>query len=340
MFDHRRLTVTVCAVLAVTAAPSTAHAEESQDASQQEPAPAEQSAVPEVTDPAPAADAAQVPLHMFDAGAPNPVVFISVNGGNPVPVQVDTGSTGLVLIDREIPRDGIEGPVSSGVAGYNGLHGQLFGYDTYRAPVAFCRQPPQCDNAVVTERPVAVDVVRPESDQLVADYFGDYAIHGVLGVGPNNGFPGTSTVVAALPGLLGDGVLIDEPGRRLVFGPNPLPVAASAPGSPFIDAQVSVGGNPPVPVRMSVDSGGGPFGVLPAFVAPTHEVGERIPPGTDIAVHGPDGTLLYAYTTSEEHSPVVVDRDTASSGGVFPFSTSPVYIAHRPEGMGRTVIDR
>jgi hypothetical protein len=89
-----------------------------------------------------------------------------------------------------------------------------------------------------------------------------------LGIGPNAGFLGTSTVVTALPGTLDQGVLINQPQNQLEFGPNPLPSSVSATGSPAVsnlDVQVTVPGHPmtsTVVRSLFIDSGDN-FGSIP-----------------------------------------------------------------------------
>ena len=138
----------------------------------------------------------------------NPIVYISVNGGQMVPVELDTGSTGLVIESQYVPTQNLGTSIGSGSAGYAG--GLNYNYTTYSTTVNF-------GNGIVTQ-PTGVDLV---SGSAVNSYFAQYGVVGVLGIGPNNGFPGTSTVVPALPGLLNNGVLINEPPGPAEFRPQP-----------------------------------------------------------------------------------------------------------------------
>lgn len=61
---------------------------------------------------------ATIPLYMFHGT--DPIVYISINGGAPVPVEIDTGSTGLTILSSAVPTDGLDDSVFSGSSGYAG----------------------------------------------------------------------------------------------------------------------------------------------------------------------------------------------------------------------------
>ena len=147
--------------------------------------------------------------------------YISVNGGPMEPVIVDTGSTGLVIEPQYVPTQDLGSEVYSGSAGYSG--GLSYAYDTYDTTVSF-------GSGIVTA-PTAVDLVT-HSTPAFESYLASTGVVGVLGVGPDNGFPGTSTVIAALPGTLDQGALINESQGVLEFGPNPLTGDVSIAGAP------------------------------------------------------------------------------------------------------------
>ncbi len=250
-----------------------------------------------------------------------------------MPVQIDTGSTGLTILGSGT---GLGNSVYSGSASYAGLNGQNYSYHTYDTTVGFCDKT-ACTSGLVTD-PTAVNIVDPSSNTLMTNYFNQYGIVGVLGIGPNNGYAGTSTIVSALPGALNQGVLIDEQTGQLTFGPNPLTPEISVPGSPFVDTMVSINGAPPVAVSTSLDSGG-MYGSIPQSLFPQLGVGSQVPAGTVISVYNADGsTLLYSYTTTN-NGPYVTSGGAANSG-YYPFSVNPVYIDYRPSGFGATIIDR
>jgi hypothetical protein len=250
----------------------------------------------------------------------NPIIYISVNGGPMVPVEVDTGSTGLVIESQYVPTQNLGTAIGSGTAGYAG--GLTYNYTTYQTTVNF-------GNGIVTA-PTGINVV---SGAAVDAYFGAYGIDGVLGIGPNNGFPGTSTVIPALPGLLNNGVLINESQGVLEFGPNPLPAGVSVTGAPITTADVQINNGSLETVPLMVDSGG-VYGTIPSSVLGTGQNSGYVPAGTHISVYTPDGqTLLYSYTTTATNSPYVTSGGTMETG-YEPFAQQPVYIGYSPSGVG------
>ncbi|HEU4362462.1 MAG TPA: PecA family PE domain-processing aspartic protease, partial [Mycobacterium sp.] len=268
-----------------------------------------------------------VPLYLLNNGT-NPVIHISINGGPLVPVQVDTGSTGLVILSKDVPTQDLGTAVYSGTAGYAG--GLTYNYDTYDTTVNF-------DNEVTTA-PTAVDVINAGSTTAAEKYFSTYGIDGVLGIGPNNGFPGTSTVIPALPGLLNQGVLINESRGVLQFGPNSLTPILSVPGAPITAAYVSIDNGPREPVYAMIDSGG-VYGTIPSSAVTGARIGEQLPGGTNISVYTGDGhTLLYSYLTTATDGPWVVPAGVMNTGYI-PFQQYPVYLSYSPSGFGTTIFD-
>ena len=266
---------------------------------------------------------ASVPLQMENVTSP--VVYVSVNGGPMVPVQVDTGSTGLVIESQYVPTQNLGAAVGSGTAGYAG--GLTYNYTTYQTTVNF-------GNGIVTA-PTGVNVVTGSAAQ---EYFAAAGIGGILGIGPNNGHPGTSTVITALPGLLNNGVLINEPQGVLEFGPNPLPGGVSVTGAPISTVDVQINNGPLQTVPVMIDSGG-LYGTIPSSVLGTGQVSGTVPAGTTISVYTSDGqTLLYSYTTTGTNSPTVTSGGMMETGYV-PFAQQPVYIGYDPSGVGTITFD-
>ena len=265
---------------------------------------------------------ASVPLTM--SNTTNPIVYISVNGGPMVPVELDTGSTGLVIESQYVPTQNLGTAVGSGTAGYAG--GLTYDYTTYSTKVSF-------GNGIVTQ-PTGVNLV---SGSAVQSYFGSYGIDGVLGIGPNNGFPGTSTIVTALPGALNNGVLINESQGVLEFGPNPLPSSASVTGAPIGTVDVHVGNGPAETVPVMFDSGG-VYGTIPSSVLGTGQTSGYVPAGTTISVYSTDGQPLYSYMTTATNSPYVTSGGTMETG-YEPFAQQPVYIGYNPSGVGNDDLD-
>jgi hypothetical protein len=242
-----------------------------------------------------------------------------------VPVEVDTGSTGLVIESQYVPTQNLGTAVGSGTAGYAG--GLTYNYTTYQTTVNF-------GNGIVTA-PTGVNLA---SGAAVQNYFAAYGIDGVLGIGPNNGYPGTSTVIPALPGLLNNGVLINEPQGVLEFGPNPLPTGVSVAGAPITTADVQINNGPLQTVPVMIDSGG-VYGTIPSSVLGTGQVSGTVPAGTTISVYTSNGqTLLYSSTTTGTNSPAVTSGGTMETG-YEPFAQQPVYIGYSPNGVGTTTFN-
>jgi hypothetical protein len=269
---------------------------------------------------------ATVPLTIN--GLNQPVAYISVNGGPLEPVIIDTGSTGLVIEPQYVPTQDLGSEVSSGSAGYSG--GLTYSYDTYDTTVSF-------GSGIVTS-PTAVDLVTTASTPAFEQYFASTDAVGVLGIGPDNGFPGTSTVIAALPGTLDQGALINESQHVLEFGPNPLTGTVSIAGAPTSSLDVKIGDGPLEHVSVAIDSGG-VYGFIPSSVLDTGQTSGTLTAGITISVYTSNGeTLLYSYTTTGSDGPFVTTGNAMNSGYT-PFYLGPVYIAESPSGFGTTTFD-
>jgi hypothetical protein len=277
----------------------------------------------------------RVPLTIV--GGTEPIVNASVGTGSPAHLLVDTGSTGLVIPFQNV--GGVLGVLQLGIPRGIGIGGFSGGLDylflTYNAPVNF--------GGGLATSPTAVDVeffAFPTSISSALNngftfqsFFAADGASGVLGVGPNAGGPGPSVATQALPGNLGQGVLIDEPGGFLQFGPNPLAPMATLTGAPITTLEVQVGNGPMQAVSSTIDSGG-VFGTIPSSVLP----GGTLPPNTEISVFAPgDQTALYSFNTSGP-SPTVISSGLMNTG-FFPFAQQPIYISNLPAGVGQTVID-
>ncbi len=192
-------------------------------------------------------------------------------------------------------------------------------------------------NGIVTA-PTGIDIVTSSSPDLLTYLAPDGGAYGILGIGPNNGFPGTSSLVTALPGLLNNGVLINETQGTLTFGPNPLPSHVAVSGAPTSTVDVQINNGPMQTVPVAIDSGG-VYGSIPSSVLGTGQTSGNVPAGTMISVYTPDGqTLLYSYTTTASNSPLVTDGGTMNTG-YMPFQQQPVYVSYDPSGFGTTVFD-
>jgi hypothetical protein len=269
-----------------------------------------------------------VPLHIFNQT--EPVTYLSVNGGSPQPVLVDTGSTGLVIPLRDVGLQGLGLPTGGGFGAYSG--GLDYFYLTFNTSVNF-------GNGIVTP-PTAVNVelfAFPTSlGSLIANgpgwrtYFAPDGVVGVLGLGPNAGGPGPSIPTQSLPGSLNQGVLINEPGGYLQFGPNPIPGLVTLSGAPITSTDVSVNGAAPVPVATLFDSGG----VEGTF--PTSVLG-NVANGSLIEVIA-NGVPLYTYTLNSSYFPTITTSGLMNTGFA-PFSQYPIYMSNSPAGVGTTTID-
>lgn len=260
------------------------------------------------------------------------IIYLSANGGLPIPVQLDTGSAGLSILGRYVPVAGRGEPTGSGESGYGGDGASVsYRYHTYSLRLDF-------GGSAITE-PGNVMIVDPDSEAAF-DNYGTASIGtgGTFGVGANTGKG--PTLNALLPGELRDGILIYQniigPWGLVVFGPNPLPSRGSVAGAPIGDIQIQMNNEPPQPLRINIDSGGA-YGNLPAPIVGNAREGTRLKPGTIITVYTADGsTKLYSYTVDEFNSPAIYDP-VVSPGeqpltGAIPFELSPIYFDYSPIG--------
>ena len=280
---------------------------------------------------------ATVPLTIHNVT--EPITTISVNGGPSQPVLVDTGSTGLVIPLQDIGLQHLGLPTGIGISGFSG--GLNYVFLTFNGTVNF-------GNGIVTA-PTSIDVPIfsfPASLQALlagdftfSGFFAPDGVTGVLGIGPNAGGPGPSSVTTALPGNLNSGVLINEMAGQLSFGPNPLTPIATFAGSPITTVDVSINQGPLQQVSAIIDSGG-VFGTVPSSVLGTGQVSGAVPAGTEIQIFAPgSATALSTFIT-----PNATDGPTVTSGGLLntgfaPFAQNPVFISNSPGGVGTTVFD-
>ena len=248
-----------------------------------------------------------------------PVIYISVNGGKPAPVLVDTGSLGLIIDPRDVGVDGIGEPTGTGTASY-GDGSSVFFWDSYDIPISV-------DG--VESSPTQILVVELQSAQGFTDYNGDYV--GVLGIGANAGGPGKFNPFLSMPGLLSQGVLFDERRRRLILGPNPYGARTTIPGAPSSQLQVKIGDGEKTLVDTWVDSGG----ILGSVPDNVYGDGPEVPPGRVVSVYTEDGeTLLYSYTTTRKNTLSVTDSedDPRFNTGFTPFSLGTLYFSFAGAG--------
>jgi hypothetical protein len=262
---------------------------------------------------------ATVPLTVF--GGTEPVVNASVGSGSPVPLLVDTGSTGLVIPFQKV--GGLLGVLQLGLPrgfGLGGFSGGLdYVYATYNAPVNFG------GGLVTSPTPVDVELFAwPTSIQSALtngisfqSFFASDGVSGVLGVGPNAGGPGPSIPTqVGLPAPYNQGLLIDEQAGQLVFEAQPGGGIATLSGSPITTLDVSVNGGPQQAVSSIVDTGG-VNGTIPSSL--------NVAPGSVVSVFAPGGPQLYSYTYNGSYFPTPISSGLMNTGAL-PFLQHPAYI--------------
>lgn len=296
---------------------------------------------------------AVIPFRIYGT---NEIAHVSINGGTRVPVEIDSGSSGLTITQQYVKNLGqpTGGPYSAGYG--NDVVGVQYAYQNYAATVKFA-------NGVVTGnatldkagKPIdsTIDVVTPDTQQAYNNYqYGDGVV-GVLGIGANAG-PGPNVNVT-LPGELKDGVLEWRIGRKwglMVLGPNPLPVKKvngvplSVDGAPITETWVQINGGPLIKSVESYIDSGGVHGDMPAPFVGTGQTSGELPVGTRIAVYAKDGkTLLYKYTTTADNTPTVTPAAAPGKNNIFntgiePFRQGPIYTDYSPtSGDGSTKFD-
>jgi hypothetical protein len=268
------------------------------------------------------------------------IVYISVNGGPLVPVQLDTGSSGLTILRKYVGQKNLGPSTGSGENGYgDGAFSVSYNYHTYMTTVGFG------DGAVTA--PFNIKIVDADSEAAFDNYgTASKGTAGTLGIAANIG--SGPTVPALLPGELRDGVLVYQniigPWGLVVFGPNPLPSKGAVSGGPVGNLQVQVNAGPKTTLKTNVDSGG-EMGNLPSSVAGDAREGSKLKPGSRVSVYTADGqTLLYTYVITDSNSPRVYDEvaeeGTLPNSGVIPWQLGPVYLDYSPPNrLGATQFD-
>jgi hypothetical protein len=286
-----------------------------------------------------------VPLHMSDT---DPMMTISVNGGPSVSAIVDTGSTELLVPSTDVNMAGVGTPTGHGNVSYgsNSAYSTYY-YDAYDTTV-------NLGNGIVTK--TSVDVANRATWTIVhADGtttttpLDVSTLTPTLGIGPDAG--GVTPATVSLPGVLGQGVLINEPAGYFQFGPNPLPAVASISGAPAVastnDLQISINHGPLQTTPGAYIDSGDLNGTIPDnLLAPGAPDGANLPTGTTIAVYTSSGYELYSYAvTGSANAPEVISSATVDgfpgifNTGYVPFSLGPIYISNSPSGVGTTVFD-
>jgi hypothetical protein len=297
---------------------------------------------------------AVVPLTISDTDA---MMAISVNGGPSVKAIVDTGSNILLLPRTDVDVAALGTPTGHSSIEYgSNVAFQTDYYDTYNTTM-------NLGNGIVAKTPV--DVVTRATWTTIKDGVTTTtnvrvsSVTPTIGIGPDSNGLGVNanTATAALPGVLGQGILLDEPRGYFQFGPNPLHAVTTIDGSPMATAasnlQIQIGNGP-----MQFAPGGGAWidsgdltGTIPvdllagSGVPASVGVGDYLPSGTTIAVFTNSGQPLYSYTVTDANAPLVISSGSAGgfpgvfNTGYLPFSLGPIYISNDPTGVGATVFD-
>ncbi|WP_369831885.1 PecA family PE domain-processing aspartic protease [Mycobacterium sp. E796] len=285
-----------------------------------------------------------MPLTMSDTDA---MMTISINGGPSVSAIVDTGSAPLLVPRTDVNMTGLGAPTGHSNASYgsNSAYSTYY-YDSYDTTV-------NLGNGIVAKTSVDVayratwTIVHADGSMTTTP-LDISTLTPTLGIGPDAG--GTPATVS-LPGVLGDGVLINEPARYFQFGANPLSAIHSISGAPAVtatnDLQISINGGPLQTTSGAYIDSGDLNGTIPDnLLAPGAPDGETLPTGTTIAVFTSGGEELYSYTvTGSANAPEVISSATVSgfpgifNTGYVPFSLGPIYVANNPSGVGATVFD-
>ncbi len=293
----------------------------------------------------------EVPLTVQGDGAGYPAVDISIGGQDPVSVLVDTGTHGLVIPIWDLPLSDILDELK------NFSLEDIIVLPFPGSITVGLAVPTSVDfgNGIVAEDTVANATLFsfPFSPTI------GQPVEGILGIGPNAGGVGdTQNVTADLPGDFGKGVLLDEPGGRLVFGSQPdsldgYSVGATLDGAPFPGGSPYFGG---VTDTFPVQIGSGPAQDMPVVFdsgglggwIPAENYGDgtsmfgSVPAGTSISVLGPDGAPLYSATTSGDGTGGTLimpawllqlfGLDGYFNTGNGAFVNTPVYISNAGEG--------
>jgi hypothetical protein len=259
-----------------------------------------------------------VPLTIV--GGTEPIVHASINGGSSVPLLVDSGSTGLVIPLQDIGLQHLGLPTGIGMGAYSG--GDTYFYLKFNGTINF-------GNGVVTS-PTTIDAVFFSFPNSFSSFASSDGAVGILGVGTGTAGPNAVSPITALPGDLGEGLLIDEPAKELVFGPNPGTVLATAQGGGSTAALTytitNSSGTNTTTYPTIVDSGG-VYGTILQSALPG---GTSVPDGTMITVSY-DNTPLYSYTV-EGNNPSVISSGSQNTGYI-PFSQMPIYIDYTNDSL-------
>ncbi|EHB57981.1 PE-PGRS family protein [Mycolicibacterium rhodesiae JS60] len=277
----------------------------------------------------------------------------SVAGGPMLPIEIDTGSSGLILPITDVNVANLGPSVGSGMTQY-GDWGRFY-YEKYNVPVDF-------GNGITTQSTTVG--VYTKVEELQDGKWTDIpqwkwsepkyaaALNATMGVCYGlSGESGLVSPVTTLPGVLGQGLLINQPAGQLVFGPNPLTGVGAVDNWYAATVGVQVGYNGVetdiqiVVDNVTIDSGGTGGNVMRVNLPSTlsgYTDGDYLPVGTTISVYTSDTkTLLYTMTISKGeyengYGPTVSSESTGMNTGIFPFLQGPIYFSYNADNSGGT----
>jgi hypothetical protein len=267
-------------------------------------------------------------------------VNISVGGSPVFPAEIDTGSSGLLVLSTEVSTQTLGTPVGVGSTEYGG---QTFYYTKYETPVSFGNG---LSTAPTTTIGVVTEVTENGSSTPIptSEWTPANGINSVMGVCWGSDAGGLSSPIHDLPGGLSQGFLVNEPANQLAFGSNPLTPVSSVSNwyAATLDVQVSYEGQSQTQLitdNVIIDSGGlggyVPNGVLPSTLS-SLSAGDYLPNGTIISYYTSNGQTLLFTTTVEQsdwaagNGPSVSTASEGASTGLAPFFQGPMYFSYTP----------
>jgi hypothetical protein len=291
-------------------------------------------------------------------------INLSIGGSPTITTEIDTGSGGLVIPITELSAQTLQnlGP-STGTGQVQYGDWQRVDYSKYQTSVNF-------GNGMFTQPTTigVIDRVTESTDggstwhDVPQSQWSDprYAISANMGVGVGAADDqGLTSPLHALPGILNQGFLINEPAGQLQFGPNPLTPVTSVSGgwySTALQVQISYNGVDSAiqPIlyqgsgNATIDSGG-VSGNFPHYTLPStlssYSTGDDLPVGTTISVYAPNGTtLLYTETVTQAvfaagNGPYISSESDGMNTGYYPFLQGPIYFSYTPADLGTAIWD-
>ncbi|GAB3006240.1 PecA family PE domain-processing aspartic protease [Mycobacterium bourgelatii] len=266
-----------------------------------------------------------------------PTMQVSVDGGPVVQATVDTGSNALFFAPQDVDLAALGAPIQTGLIYNFGSPGDetVVTYNQYRAAVNF-------GNGIMTQ-PTTIGVITSEVHNGTP-----VAPETLIGVGANANNPAFAfTAVQQLPGVLAQGILVNQPQHYFQFGENPLTEIARVTGSPVTnELRVQINDTSLQAVTLGAVDTGGVNGTIPRNLLPPElqhiPVGGTLPAGTKIYVAVGD-TVLYEQITLGGTSATMVTAPLGSGGvfntGNYPYTLMPIYHSYDPAGVGTIVFD-